>query len=58
MVIGIPSLATSNVILFYVGISVLEKKSPFYIGTAHILPLAAILGKKNDMNEQEQSVAA
>jgi hypothetical protein len=32
-VIGIPSLTTSNVILFYAGISAREKKSPVYIWT-------------------------
>jgi hypothetical protein len=33
-------VTTSKVILFYVGISELEKKSPFYIWTAHVLSSA------------------
>jgi hypothetical protein len=38
-VIGILSLTSSKVILFYAGISALEKKSPAYISTAHIFVL-------------------
>jgi len=34
--IGNPSLMTSTATVFYTGISVLDKRSPVYILTAHI----------------------
>jgi hypothetical protein len=51
MVIGIPSLTTSKVILFYMGISTLEKKkTSLYLNSPHIMKTIRKLRKKFEWN--------